>query len=360
MSIRVAYFMQDTGAIYGAERATLDLVAGLQASGEVEPRIYLIEETRLDLKESAVQQAWRNAGVSVVALPVDHAFSPRLIRCLRQQLADDGIQVLHTTGYKADVHGVWAAKIPIVSTVHGWLFRPDWKEQAYGAINLWALRRMSAVVALSTYYRDYLEERDVAARYIPTGFVAPEILPERPPATPLRVGMVGRLSWEKNHPMLIRAAALLRERQVPVTFRIFGDGPDSAAIVDAIASQQLQDQMQLLPYQPIDSIFDQIDVLAMCSWMENLPYVLLESMAAGVPMVATGVGGIPDLIEDGVSGRLVEPDDEQGLADVLQAWAEQPGVLSLLRVAARQRLQREFHPHRMCAEHVQLYQSVIA
>jgi glycosyltransferase involved in cell wall biosynthesis len=362
MPIDVAYLMQDIGAVYGAERATLDLVAALRSRGQVSPRVYLMEETRLGLTQSALAEAWRASGVPVTRLPVQRAFSVDLLRQIRTHAAADGIDLLHCVGYKADVHGGVAMgfgrRCPVVSTVHGWLFRPDWKEQAYARINLWALRRMSAVVALSTYYCDLLQQRGVKARHIPTGFAAAaEAAPRRPGAV-LRVGLIGRLSWEKNHAMLLRAAARTQAAGGGVEYLLAGNGPEAAAIDAAIRAGGVGDVVRRVGYQPLPAFFEQVDVVTLCSRIENLPYSLLEAMAAGVPAVVTRVGGMPDLIDDGVNGRVVASDDDAALADVLLDWARQPAVWQALGAAGRARLAERFSVEAMCAAHEALYRSL--
>src|SRR5437868_1659268 len=103
----IAFLLQDTGAVYGAERATLDLARGLVARG-TRTFLILIRETRLGLKDSALEMAARAAGLEVEIVATQHRISFVLARGIRDVLERRGAQVLHSVGYKADVHSVMA------------------------------------------------------------------------------------------------------------------------------------------------------------------------------------------------------------------------------------------------------------
>ena len=212
--MKVRFLMQDTRALYGAERATLRLVSGLAAAG-VPVRVLLLDEARLDSSApSPLADAFR-AIAPVETIPVAGRLSRAAVRRIRDLLlADAPRAILHSTGYKADVHAVLASRsstlFPVVSTVHGWLFRRDIKERLFLAANLWALRRCSRVVVLSAFYENYLLRRGFSplqlAR-IPTAYPPDAVPPAdaadalwRDPDAPFTYGMLGRLSDEKTTP----------------------------------------------------------------------------------------------------------------------------------------------------------------
>lgn len=354
---------QDTGAIYGAERATLDLISLLQPAVEVS--VYLIEETRLGLNTSAFREAVEASGAAVTVFPVKRTFSIGLIREVSKAIRRDAVQVLHTVGYKADVHGVWAAGfgrlVPTVSTVHGWLFRNDLKERFYGQVNRWALRRGQRVIALSRHYQVWLQNAGVTPERcvrIPSGFPDPAIVEARPRHDPFVVGMLGRLSEEKCHELLLDVATIGQRDGRDWEYVIAGTGPLEGTLKADVAKRGLSHCVRFIGYQSAADFFASVDVLVMCSRMENLPYVVLEAMAAGVPVVAADVGGLPDLIEPNVTGALFPAGDQSELyahivqlaenESLRQAWAREAGL----------KLKRDFAPDRVREAHVALYRSL--
>jgi glycosyltransferase involved in cell wall biosynthesis len=362
--MKIVFLMQDTGVIYGLERATLDLLAGLDQSG-CSPHVLLIGETRMRLARSSLRRALRDQNISHEILNVNARFSPRLIRDIRTCLAAQGADVLHTLGYKANLHGGFATRwgrfLPIVSTVHGWLYLPDYRERFYAWLDRRILCRFRKVIVLSRFYERTLLAAGVSRdrlALIPSGLDVSGFRVTPPPESGLTVGMLGRLSFEKNHPMFLRAASAACKQGVPACYLVAGDGPDRPGIEDQIRDLGLADSVILAGYLSRDDFFGQAHIVVMTSRIENLPYTVLEAMAWGRPVIATRVGGLPDLIEDGRTGILVEPDDHHGLADAIRRVAQDPDLRTRLAENAREKLAAEFGYDLMIARHVALYNSL--
>jgi glycosyltransferase involved in cell wall biosynthesis len=363
----ICFLLQDTGAIYGAERATLDLMAGLGAAG-LEVRGLLIEELRLGLSTSPIRDVLTANGIPYELLPVSGAFSHRLAAQVRRQVVGSGI--LHAVGYKANVHGVIAAgmarRFPTVATVHGWLFRPDLKERFYKWIDLRALRRMDRVVALSCFYENLLARSGVPRKHlsrIPSGLP----LAFRPSGEAvsasarslLTFGMLGRLSWEKNHMLCLEAARQLLVRQNgKARFLLAGEGPEQNQIVRAMAEMGLSAHIELRGFMDRRDFFSAIDALVICSRIENLPYSALEAMAWGKPVIATRVGGLPDLVADGENGLLVPANDAGALAQAMERFVRNPELVAQQGRVGRARLEAEFTLERCVQDHVRLYDTL--
>ena len=366
--MHIAFLMQDTGTIYGAERATLDLVDGLLAK-DIRVTVILIHETRMNLATRSFRKAWEERDIGLEVVEVGHAFSRALIRRVRAIVEAQQVSLLHVIGYKADVHGGFATKwgklVPIVSTVHGWLFRPDLKERFYHHLNCWALRRMTRVVVLSRYYEDYVRSKGISGERvvrIPSGYPSREApaSTDAAPDRPVVMGSLGRLSWEKNQRWFLDVLEDVHKRcQAPVQIVLAGTGPERERLEGIVQERGWSDWVQFPGYMDQRAFFEQIDVLVSCSVIENLPYAILEAMAASKPVVATAVGGIPDLIDDSQTGYFVSAGDRATMADRLVQLIDDPACRAELGRAAREKLARDFSPELQVQRHIELYQAFL-
>jgi protein-tyrosine-phosphatase len=130
------------------------------------------------------------------------------------------------------------------------------------------------------------------------------------------IGTAGRLSPVKGHSSLLRAACLILQRRPDARFLIVGSGPLHDALVEQASRLGIAGACVFTgPQHDAHELIAAMDVFVLPSLAEGIPMALLEAMALGTPVVATAVGGVPEVIEDRVSGMLVAPGDEQGLAD---------------------------------------------
>lgn len=356
--MKIGFLLQDTGVIYGAQRATLDLLRLLAAAG-VEAHVALMRETRRSDLPADFRTALAGCA-TVTGLPVDRAFSPALARAVRGFAAERGIRVLHTVGYKADVHAALAARggaLKLVSTAHGWFFLGELRETFYRWVNLRALRRFDRVIALSRWYEDWLRPR-VGGRVtiIPTGFDPGSLPCPPPPDGPFTFAHAARFTAEKNHALLVRAVKSAHDAGAAFRVIMAGDGPLRETIRAQVATAGLAGVIELPGFLPREELLARSHAFVQCSRIENLPYAVLEAMAARRPVVATRVGGLPDLIDDGVTGRLVPPDDPPALADAMRKLAA--GPCDAMGAAARNKLERDFSPARMARAHLDLYREL--
>lgn len=210
-----------------------------------------------------------------------------------------------------------------------------------GLIERGAIGRAEAVIALTATTAAKL--RGVDVHVIPSGvsdadFPAPPspLLTEMPGR---RVVYVGRLAVQKDVPTLVRAFGRLR---TDASLCIVGDGPDRPAVERAIAALPvaLQRRVHLFgfrPHEDVAGILAAADILVLPSIYEEMGSVLTEAMAAGVPVVASRVGGIPDVVVDGVTGRLVPPRDAERFAAAIDEVLADPAQRSQMAGAARNR-----------------------
>ncbi len=356
----VTFLLQDRGRVYGAERSVLDLAVALRSRG-IDATLLLIRERRLGEIPADVRQAAADAAVPATEIPVAGRLSWGLVRAIR---AAAGTGILHSTGDKAAFHAMLARasrRGPVhVSTVHGWLDRPDPKERMLAGLGAFALRRADAVIALSRFYHERLAGAGVPAErlhVIRPGFdaKAPGDWPP-PPDGPFTVVLPARLSEEKNPGLLVRAVARARDLGCPVRAVIAGDGRLRARLLADIRSAGLEGQVEVPGHLARRAWLARAHAVALCSRIENQPVVVLEAMAAARPVVATRVGGIPELVEEGATGLLVPDDDPHALAEALIRLARDPAFRARLGTTARARVETLYTPAAMVDAHLALYE----
>lgn len=176
------------------------------------------------------------------------------------------------------------------------------------------------------------------------------------------IGTVGRSQAVKDHATLVDAFALLRARrpQLPLRLAIVGDGPLLETMRARVAAAGLQD-VAWLPGARTDvaAILRGLNIFVMSSIAEGTPGSALEAMASGLPVVGTRVGGIPEVIADGVTGALVAPSDAAAMADALARYADDAALAAAHGVAGRERILRNYAMAAMVAAYQSLYDSLV-
>ena len=156
--------------------------------------------------------------------------------------------------------------------------------------------------------------------------------------TPL-VGFVGRLSPEKGPEVFVRSALLLRSRCPAARCVIVGEGPMEAAMRQLIAQCGLQEQVLMVgPRSDMAAVYNELDLLVCSSHSEAMPLAVMEAMASGLPVVATRVGGLPDMVEHGRTGWLVARNDFDDLAARCATLLDDPALRREMGERARQRV----------------------
>ncbi|HEV3119074.1 MAG TPA: glycosyltransferase [Gemmataceae bacterium] len=284
----------------------------------------------------------RRSGFRAVELEHD---TPRLLgakRELQRLLADVQADFVCPHGYKTDLLGLWSARrlgIPVIAVSHGWTAQ-DLKVRLYEKLDRFCLRRMDRVVCVSRKQADKVIASGTPAervsvirdavdveRFKNPDPVAREKLCAFFAKTPRRiVGAAGRLSPEKGFSKLVEAATTLVPRDNGLGFVLFGDGPLRDALAHQVRAYGLEHRFVLAGHRTdLDALLPFLDLLVLPSYTEGLPNVVLEAFAAGVPVVATAVGGTPELVEDGVNGYLVAAGDPVSLAErIARALSSEP------------------------------------
>jgi colanic acid/amylovoran biosynthesis glycosyltransferase len=156
-----------------------------------------------------------------------------------------------------------------------------------------------------------------------------------------RLLFVGRLVAAKGLPILLEALAALEDAQLQVA----GDGPDRKMLEDLARSLGIANRVEFLGYQSqakVRELLSKADVFALSSFAEGVPVVLMEAMAAGIPVVATRIAGIPELVRHEENGLIVSPGDSAGVAAAIRDLLDDPDLRNRYARAGRKQIEAEF------------------
>jgi glycosyltransferase involved in cell wall biosynthesis len=300
---------------------------------------------------------------------VDPILVLRLARWLRRHR----VALVHTHNRMALIYGAPAARLAgaaVVHTKHGHNPRGGTRLVAGNV----AGRLVHAFVAVSEETAAVARRRrEVDLRrlhVIPNGIELARFHPD--PAARARVrreldigadawvvGTVGRIAAEKNHALLLRAVAPLLGPEARLV--VAGDGPLLPQLTELAAGLGIAPFAHLLGVRrDVPEVLNALDVFAMSSDTEGLPLVVLEAMATGLPVVSTGVGGIPNVIEEGQTGLLVPAGDEAALRDRVAALKADPARTRRMGARAREVTVARFSAERMQRDYLALYERVLS
>ena len=355
------------GPIGGLERVVQTLAAGQRQAGHAVAVVAV-----LDAGEESHPFIDAIASTGVEVLPI--RLPPRAYRQERRRLAQListlRPDVVHTHGYRADVQAGAVARglgVPTVTTVHG-ITAGRWKNRLYEALQRRAFRRFDAVVAVARPLADRLVALGVPSgrvRVVPNGAPVSEPLLSRAdaratlglPAEVAVAGWVGRLSAEKAPDLFLEALALLSDRDLRAA--VIGTGAERGRMEAQATRLGLAGRVRWCGALPAAGrLFRAFDCFVLSSRTEGTPIVLFEAMAAETPIVATAVGGVPDIVS-GAEALLVPPDDPAALGAAVRAVLAEPGAARERAERARRRLESERSLAPWLARYEEVYRRVL-
>lgn len=336
-----------------------------------------------DVAEGSMRDLAAAAGVAPIAVPgLGRRLAPHrdltslvfLYRFFRRYRP----HVVHTHTAKAGAVGrlaAWLARVPIVvHTYHGHVFHGYFSPVAtriFLGIER-ALARMSdRLLTVSDSVRDELIRYRIAPpqaiTVLPLGLDLTPFLAAETMRGTLRaelgisgsvplVGIVARLVPIKRHEDFLAAVALIVARRPDAVFLIVGDGERRAELAALTARMGLVSSVRFLGWRrDLARIYADLDVTVLTSANEGSPVSLIEAMAAACPVVATAVGGVPDIVEEGVCGRVVPAGDPAAVASAVLALLEDPERRRAMGLAGRTRVHPAFGTPRLVTDMERLY-----
>jgi glycosyltransferase involved in cell wall biosynthesis len=345
----------------GQERVALDLAIGQLARGHEVGAISLAPAPDGEVAKELAQ-----AGVAIGRVPKRGGVDPTLVPRLALELRRRGADIVHTHNPLALIYGAPAARLVgagVIHTKHG--LNPG--SRGHRVLRRAAAQLVHAFVAVSdTTEAQARAQHDAPLprlHTIPNGIRLDRYAPDPEARASVRVelglgdawvvGVVGRLDNMKNQAMLVRAMAPLLSSRVRLV--IVGDGERRADVEAAVAALP-EPRWVVMTGRRMDvpRLVHAFDVFSLSSRSEGLPLVVPEAMAAGLPIVATAVGGLPSVVDDGETGLLV-PVDEQALAAALARLERDRDLARAMGARAREVALARYSHDRMVEAYLELY-----
>jgi glycosyltransferase involved in cell wall biosynthesis len=363
--VKVLHLHKLTG-VSGSEGHLLALLPALRERG-IDARFLGLDVPGTDAPR--MHARLEKLGVPHLSVPCGLDVSPRLARDVVRTVRAEKPDLLHTHLVHADVYGAIASRltgVPAVSTRHNddrYLLGP------FRHIDRVFARRTRRLIAISDAVRAFLERAGHDPRKLITiRYGLDELPPTASSPTPAEAGVpadaplalaVGRLIEQKDHATLLRAFARVRGTQPEARLAILGAGPLEAETRELAGSLGVAEAVALPGRTEIRDWLERADVFVHTSRWEGFGIVLLEAMLAGLPIVATAVSAVPEVVEDGVTGALVPAGDVEGVARELGALLGDPSLRARLGEAGRERACTEFSVARMADRTIDVYREAV-
>lgn len=351
----------------GAEKMILDLVRGLP------PDQY--QSTVVLLVEGWLTERLREVGVEPIHLPPRGAFDPRTVLHLLRIVHSRKIDLIHAHEFFTNVLGCTVAKlagIPVITTVHGKSYYTDrWRRRlAYRAVARYANVFVTVSDELKAFLADTLgippARMTTIHNGVNLGWHQPGLAEKATrselglaPGTPV-VGAVGSLYPVKGHAYLLRALPEILEHHPDVTLLFVGKGDLRANLEAEARAAGLHEHVRFLGFRPgVTDLLATFDIFALPSVSEGLPLSLLEAMAMAKPVVASEVGGIPEVVLPGQTGLLVSPANPRSLAEAIVFLLDNPHLAKQIGQKARDHIACHFTLERMLERYQALYRACL-
>lgn len=360
-----------TSGLFGAERVLLELASQSQLLG-VDVTVAVLKNSRNPNTELA--EAACRAGLPTLVIPCGGRFDPGVVRTLADEIGKTGAQAIHSHNYKSNYYARQAALltgIRWIVTNHG--RRAGLKLLFYALFDALRLRKADRVVAVSNKIAEQLAslgiKRDVLSvidngvdlrrfSQLSTRSEAGKVLGVADDS--YVIGSVGALTEEKGHRYLLQALKSVAISIPNVVYVLVGDGPERSRL-QAMAQEQGVAEAVVFAGKRDDvpTILTRFDLFVLPSLSEGLPMALLEAQAARVPAIATNVGAISTVVQDGITGRIVEPGDADALADAIVSCHADSKKANDMALRGYERVKEHYSAETMAQQYLELYVEMI-
>jgi glycosyltransferase involved in cell wall biosynthesis len=365
--IRVLQLTSSLG-FYGAEQMIMTLITALDRKS-VDVRLATLEKKRVS--STAIVSAARAAGIDAVTLPCRGWLDWRAIRELKSLVEEQRIEILHCHEPKSRLYGAVVSRmtgVPMVATHHLWTGQ-NLRTRLVEVIDAAVLHSCQRVVAVSSSVAESMRRVLISSsriEVIPNGIDLSVFKDSQqnselraslgiPPGVPV-IGAVGRLDIQKAHERLIEAARKVTDAGEDAIYLIVGEGVERPRLESLVRNLGLSDRVFLPGYRSdIKPFLAIMDLFVLPSRREGTPMALLEAMAMRKPVVATAVGGVPDVLTDGIDGIMLPESGVGGLSDALLMLLRDPALARQIARSGRRRVENEFSSRRMASRYEDMY-----
>ena len=365
----------DSDGLYGAEAVLLNLMEPQKRMG-LHPSLLSIGATGIHSKVIEIEATKR--GLECSPLRFQNGFNLRGSRKILQHAITSGADIVHSHGYKGDILlGIIPRrlrKVPVITTQHGWTSTSFFsKMRLYEWIDTLLMKNLDGVVVVSSAMQNHPRLRMLGIRPVVINnglpclnFELDAFLKECPEVAKdcqnkFKIISVGRLSHEKGVSILIHAVAGLLSRNIDICLVLVGEGSEGFSLQDLAKNKGLSDRVHFVGYrEKAYQLFPYFDLFVLPSYTEGLPITLLEAMQAGVPIVATRVGEVPKVLDEGRYGRIVPPGDPEELMKGILEVYENRDQAKKKALLARDRVLAEYGVEKMATKYLDLYRSVLS
>ena len=326
-----------------------------------------------------VQEA-RELGIHVEVMGGSNPLAA--LKPLREKIVNEGYDIIHCHGARGNMMGALLKRstgLPVVTTVHSDP-KLDYMGRflsriTFGTINAWALRNIRYHIGVSDAMVDLLIRRGFDPQQAFAIYNGLDFTPAVPamdrsaflaslgldwPEDCVIAGIAARLNPVKDIPTLLRGFAIARKQQPRLRLIIAGDGQDEAALKQLARDLGVSEQVCFAGWlTDTDSFYHALDINTLTSLSETFPYALTEGARFALPTVATQVGGIPYLIEHGITGLLFQPGDHEALGRHLAALAGDPSLRSRLGSRLLDKAEKEFSLERTIQRQLEIYETIL-
>lgn len=359
----------DSGGMYGAEKVVLTLLKELQGS-QYPGILGCIRESESERLQIAVEA--EAAGILVEYFTMKRGVNLSGLQNIRRFIEDKNLRLVHSHGYKPNIllSLLPGRNFKAVSTVHGWAKQSaGMKGRLYEFLDAVALKRMDRVIAVSKAVLKDLTERGLKNDRIDLIYNGIKIDADIPffdrlsirqkygiPPDVFVIGAVGRLVQVKGHAYLIEAMPSILKERPDCRLVIAGDGPLNKDLEFLIKKLNLAGNVKLPGYVgEIEPFLAMIDLFAMPSLSEGLPISLLEAVASGKPVLASAVGGIPEVIHSSDHGILVPPADSSSIAGAVKSLFSEKDRMQRMSMVGREFVGDQFSSTVMAENYLSVY-----
>lgn len=291
-------------------------------------------------------------------LPGSSLIDLRQLRKLAAIAMQYEADIIHSNDPKSDITGIllraFLPGVRIISTVHGWIRRRP-RSVLYTLIDQCALKRFDAVIAVSRHIAAMAQAKGIRKVHVIHNGIDPdawEPLPQDRSSRALqdvkvsfRIGFVGRVSKEKGPLDFTAVAGKIIAVHPSCEFLVAGEGPEEGPMRDMVRQSGMDGKFSflgpLLQSQLIE-VYRKLDLVLLPSYTEGLPMVVLEAFAMAIPVVATNVGGVGEVISHGINGYLAEPGDIDAMAGFVLGILQNSGLRNTMRDNARRTVEDHF------------------